>query len=64
MSTFDGEEFGANVVGAVKGYLERKVTPLIERIEHLEHEMLLIEQQLGVKKQKPRYRVPSGRIDR
>jgi len=34
--TFDGKAFGTEIVGVVKGYLEKQMAPLLSRIEALE----------------------------
>ncbi|MDX0572168.1 hypothetical protein GOD68_18230 [Sinorhizobium medicae] len=34
--TFDGKAFGAEIVGVVKGYLEKEIAPLLSRMEALE----------------------------
>lgn len=34
--TFDGKSFGAEVVGVVKGYLEKEIGPLLSRIDAIE----------------------------
>lgn len=34
--TFDGKAFGAEIVGVVKGYLEKEVAPLLSRLDALE----------------------------
>jgi len=55
--SFDGEKFGREVVGIVKDYLERSLSPVAARLDALESRILLLEAQTGTTKDKPVVRV-------
>ncbi|ANK84170.1 MULTISPECIES: hypothetical protein [unclassified Rhizobium] len=57
MTGFDGKAFGAEIVGVVKDYLERNLSPVIARLDALEARMVLLEAQAGTTKNKPVVRV-------
>ncbi|ULR46113.1 hypothetical protein [Rhizobium sp. K102] len=57
MSTFDGKAFGAEIVGIVKDYMERNMSPVIARLDALESRILLLEAQAGATKAKPIVRI-------
>jgi hypothetical protein len=61
MGTFNGQEFGREVVAIVTDYLERTLSPLAARIEQLESRLLLLEAQAGTTKSKPVVRVAAAR---
>ncbi|MBB2694990.1 UNVERIFIED_ORG: hypothetical protein GGI63_005951 [Rhizobium esperanzae] len=54
---FDGEKFGREIVGIVKDYLERNLSPTIARLDALEARMVLLEAQAGTTKSRPVVRV-------
>ncbi|TCA38495.1 hypothetical protein E0H72_26415 [Rhizobium leguminosarum bv. viciae] len=60
MSSFDGKAFGAEVVGIVKDYLERNITPVAARLDALDARLLLLEAQAGTTKAKPTIRIAAG----
>lgn len=47
--SFNGKEFGQEIVEIVKSYLERNVSPMAARIEQLEARILLLEAQVNAK---------------
>lgn len=55
--SFDGEKFGREVVGIVKDYLERNLSPVIARLDALESRLVLLEAQAGTTKAKPIVRI-------
>ncbi|MBB5255584.1 MULTISPECIES: hypothetical protein [Rhizobium] len=60
MGTFNGQEFGKEVVAIVTDYLERTLAPMAARIEQLESRLLLVEGQVGATKAKPTIRIAAG----
>lgn len=60
MSTFDGKAFGQEIVGIVKDYLERNLSPVAARLDALDARILLLEAQAGSAKAKPVVRVAAG----
>ncbi|MBB4522270.1 MULTISPECIES: hypothetical protein [Rhizobium] len=55
--SFDGEKFGREVVGLVRDYMERNLSPVIARLDALESRLVLLEAQAGTTKAKPTVRV-------
>ncbi|MEB3045644.1 hypothetical protein [Rhizobium mulingense] len=58
--SFDGEKFGREVVGLVRDYMERNLSPVIARLDALDARILLLEAQAGTVKNKPVVRVAAG----
>ncbi|MGO6704709.1 hypothetical protein [Rhizobium ruizarguesonis] len=58
--SFDGKQFGAEIVQIVKDHLERNLSPMTARIEQLESRILLLEAQAGTTKVKPTIRIAAG----
>jgi hypothetical protein len=46
--TFDGKAFGAEIVGVVKGYLEKELAPLLTRLQALEKQLESLPEQIDL----------------
>jgi len=57
---FDGEKFGREIVGIVKDYMERNLSPVVARLDALDARIRLLEAQAGSAKAKPVVRVAAG----
>ncbi|MGR9135660.1 hypothetical protein [Rhizobium leguminosarum] len=55
--SFDGKQFGAEIVQIVKDHLERTLSPLGARLDALEARLLLLEAQVGATKSRPVVRI-------
>ncbi|MGR9399310.1 hypothetical protein ACU8M5_06025 [Rhizobium leguminosarum] len=55
--SFDGKQFGAEIVQIVKDHLERNLSPIAARLDALESRILLLEAQAGTTKAKPIVRI-------
>ncbi|MDH6273544.1 hypothetical protein M2311_003634 [Rhizobium leguminosarum] len=57
MGTFNGQEFGKEVVAIVTDYLERTLSPIAARLDAVEARLALLEAQAGATKAKPIVRI-------
>jgi len=55
--SFDGKQFGAEIVQIVTGHLERNLSPVAARLDALEARLVLLEAQAGTTKGKPIVRI-------
>ncbi|WP_049734124.1 hypothetical protein [Rhizobium ecuadorense] len=55
--SFDGKQFGAEIVQIVKDHLERNLSPIAARLDAVEARLLLLEGQVGATKSRPVVRV-------
>ncbi|WP_106795304.1 hypothetical protein [Rhizobium sp. H4] len=58
--SFDGKQFGAEIVQIVKDHLERNLSPIAARLDALEARLVLLEAQTGTTKAKPTIRIAAG----
>lgn len=55
--SFDGKQFGAEIVQIVKDHLERNLSPIAARLDAVEARLMLLEGQVGATKSRPVVRV-------